>query len=765
MNLLQINDNWQVTSGGDGEESSVSFPFDALIYRNKDFTRADGNRNGFYRSERLCVKKRLEFPKAEKLFLEIEGAREKLDVFVGASCLATVKNPAKYLVDVTRYAGSAHTVTLSFSSSEDAAKYTGLGLSGGIKFVSASNSLYIAPDGISVETAAADDKAELICRIDAMNDSDGSLSVSANIQILNAKGRKVTKKARKLRVPAHTQKSFYVPLRLTRRYEWSLSDPYLYTAEVTLSDESGQIDAACASFGIRTAKLDGKSLLIGGGRTRIKGAVCGHDNFAVGAASFDVAENRKVALLKECGFNAVRYVGVPTEAALDALDRAGLLCVVDLFDALAQPKDIGDGHEFFETDCERIVESSVKTLRKHPCVVAYGIADCPPESYGRGDGARCGKRIVELISSYDDTRFTIASATELAPTAEEMVKLGVRPDKVRSAERSDGLLSLSREKNAFRDLTADWFALADVAGYSYLHQRYQSDMLAGSTAVIGTASRPDKVYEIIEETDKNGVIGDFVSPVIDRLGAEEKGDGFTGSRCTTDGDIDVIGHIKARSIYRRICMGARNKSVIVIPDPESEDDETESKDGWNLPRFLGKPVTVKVFTGGDVVALYLDGRLVGRKLAGRVNKYIATFKINYYPGRLEAVSFRKGSECSRCSLETASSPKALKLVCDDKRISLSESNLAYVEILVTDKEGRAATRAQREVEVTVSGDGELYALTNADPELSLPASVKTISVYEGRALAAVRGTGEGKMTVKVTGDGLLSNKITVKVKP
>ena len=69
------------------------------------------------------------------------------------------------------------------------------------------------------------------------------------------------------------------------------------------------------------------------------------------------------------------------------------------------------------------------------------------------------------------------------------------------------------------------------------------------------------------------------------------------------------------------------------------------------------------------------------------------------------------------------------------------------------------------MEVTVGGDGELYALTNADPELSLPASVKTISVYEGRALAVVRGTGEGKMTVKVTGDGLLSNKITIKVKP
>ena len=765
MNSFQINDNWRVVGGMEEDEVvRIDFPCDALIFRNKDFSRADGNRNGFYRSENLCVQKRVEFPKAEKLFLELEGAREKVDVYVGADCIATVTDSAKYLADVTEYAGSTHNVTLSFSSSENASKYTGLGLSGGIKFVSAGDCLYVAPDGVCVATVSNDLKAELLCRIDVVNDGDAARSVTALVQAFNARGRRITKKARKLRIQARTAKSFYVPVRLTRRYDWSFADPYLYSLSVTLDDEGETVDIATVGFGIRRMELEKGSLLCDGRKTRIRGVVAKHDNFAVGAAAFDTAEAKKAALLKECGFNAVRYVGVPAEAALTALDRAGLMCVVDLFDTLSQPKSIGDGHEYFKNNYERVVESSVKTLRKHPCVIAYGIADCPSESYGRGEGATYGKEIVELIKKYDDTRFTIASAAELVPSAEEMIKLGVRPDKVRSAEHSDTMLSLSREKNAFRDLTADWFALADVAGYANLHQRYQSDMLAAPKNIIGTASRADKVFEIIDETDSNGVLGDFVC-ALDGLGGADKGDGFAGNRCTVDGDIDITGKTKPRSIYRKICMGARNKSVIVVSDPECEDDETESKDGWNLPRFLGKPVTVKVFTGGDVVALYLDGKLVGRKLAGRINKYIATFKVNYYPGKLEAVSFRKGVECSRCSLETASSPKALKLVCDDKKVVLSQGNMAFVEILVTDKEGRAATRAQREVEVTVGGDGELYALTNADPELSLPASVKTISVYEGRALAVVRGTGEGKMTVKVTGDGLLSNKITIKVKP
>lgn len=241
---------------------------------------------------------------------------------------------------------------------------------------------------------------------------------------------------------------------------------------------------------------------------------------------------------------------------------------------------------------------------------------------------------------------------------------------------------------------------------------------------------------------------------------------MSGKRCCDSADLDLTLNRKPRSYYREICMGAKNKSYIVVCDPENEEDESAARHSWNWPRYLGKPVTVKVYTSGDVVALYLDGKLIGRKLAGKINKHTATFKVNYYPGKLEAVSLHRGVEHSRCSLESVSSPKALKLSCQgSKSVSLSDGNLAFVQICVTDKDGRFVSKAQREVEVSVTGDGELYALSNADPFLQSAANIKTIPVYEGRATAAVRGTAEGKMTVKVVSDGLLSNKITVKVKP
>lgn len=762
MNCLDANKRWYATDGS-GEGFYTDLPFDALIYRDKDLTLKNGG-NGYYRSEKLTLEKRMEFPRCHKAWLEIEGACAIADVFVDGVLLATVTHPCTYSLDVSAYCGGTHTITLNLLSGESAG-YTGLGVSGGIKLKTVDSPLYIANGGICVITENDDDRAELSVSAEVINDTDKTQAFVLSAQVYNMKDKRVAKKARKIKLAAFSRKTFVIPLKMIRHYNWSISDAYLYAMEVSLSQNDVALDAQRVRFGIRKAALDEqKGFTVSGKSVRLKGAVISRDNGIIGNRSIAAAETRKAAVLKESGFNAVRCVTAPTECALDALDRAGLMCVVDIFSVLKQPKITADSHLFFDGDYRRIVDSTVRSLRNHPCVIAYGVCDCPAESYNRG-GLDIVREIVSLIKECDASRPVYAAATEILPTAQEMIDSGVRPDKVRAAEMTGGLLSLSREKNTFRDLTKDYFDLADIAGYSFLHQRYQSDKMAfPSRRILGTASLPDRAFDALDEAEKNGVLGDFVSCGIDSLGGSESGD-LIGKRCTDSADIDLTLQRKPMSYYREICMGVKNKSYIVTLDPEHEEDRSDARHSWYWPRFLGKPVTVLVYTSGDVVALYLDSKLVGRKLAGKINKHVATFKINYYPGKLEAVSFHRGVEITRAQLETASSPKALKINCACKNVSLSGDNTAFVEILVTDKEGRLCDRAQREVEVSVTGDGELYALSSADPYLTAPASVKTLPVYEGRALAAVRGLQEGKMTVKVTGEGLLSYKITVKVKP
>jgi beta-galactosidase len=73
-----------------------------------------------------------------------------------------------------------------------------------------------------------------------------------------------------------------------------------------------------------------------------------HDNGCLGAAAFDRAEERKVELLKEAGFNAVRTShNPPSPAFLNACDRLGLLVVDESFDCWKAGKNKHDYAEYF----------------------------------------------------------------------------------------------------------------------------------------------------------------------------------------------------------------------------------------------------------------------------------------------------------------------------------------------------------------------------------------------------------------------------------
>ena len=120
-------------------------------------------------------------------------------------------------------------------------------------------------------------------------------------------------------------------------------------------------------------------------------------------------------------------------------------------------------------------------------------------------------------------------------------------------------------------------------------------------------------------------------------------------------------------------------------------------------------------------------------------------------------------ECSRASLETASSPKLVKLSATEKNLRASRGDLGFVHIDVCDREGRLVRHAMRQLTATVTG-GTLVGFTNADPLLRKP-EPDVCPVYNGSALLAVKPDDDAdRVIVKVSGDGLLAAKLTFKVK-
>lgn len=754
MNCFEINKKWRTENGG------VDLPFDLLPDRKRDYNIPDGAENSYYPPVYFALTRTLPIKKCHKNILEIDGVCGTADVYEDDVLKTVITRKTKSFLDL---GGAARSVQLKLGiAASNEGKYTGAGIAHGVKLFTAENPIYVKPYGLHAVTDKIEDKAYLTVTAEIVNETAYTQQLVAEAVILNARGKRVGKRQRKLKLGPGAARTVTIPVRVSRYYPWSLSDPYLYTCELTVSDAK-VLDTARVQFGIRTLNYTPKGFELNGKVIKLKGGTVYPDNGVLGAASYPSAEIRKCAAMKEAGYNAVRVTN-PSDALLDALDKTGLLAIVDLLEVWRQPKHPLDRHRYFEKDAFASAETSVRALMCRACVAAYSLGDGLPESYGRGEGAVWAEKLIAAVKAVDSSRPVLCELRELDPTDAEILAAGGKLQYPKEV-----LTSFVREKDLFKKNTEAFASKFDLVGYDDLFYRYSIDKLVLNRNIIGTSSRPKRAFESFDESEKNGIAGEFASAAFDYLGAPKTETGLLPERSTSHGDMDITGVRKPLSYYREIVFGVKPRSYITVT-PEDEMKEYGEWDApggehlWNWPRHVGKPVIVEVYTSGEVVALYLDGKLLGRKLAGRINRHIATFKTNYYPGKLEAISFHRGLEHSRCTLETVSSPKQIKLTAQDKQCVLDSDGLCFIDIAVCDAAGLPVPFAQREVTVKVTGEGELFAVGSGDPRSVVPARSETVSVYNGRAIAVVKGIAEGKISVKATSDGLLCGKLTVKVK-
>ena len=88
------------------------------------------------------------------------------------------------------------------------------------------------------------------------------------------------------------------------------------------------LDHVVTNFGIRSINITAdKGFLLNGKPIELRGGCVHHDNGILGSATIDRAEERRVELLKQFGYNAVRTShNPPSQQFLDACDRLGHHC-------------------------------------------------------------------------------------------------------------------------------------------------------------------------------------------------------------------------------------------------------------------------------------------------------------------------------------------------------------------------------------------------------------------------------------------------------
>ncbi|HML47794.1 MAG TPA: glycoside hydrolase family 2 TIM barrel-domain containing protein, partial [Clostridia bacterium] len=228
---------------------------------------------------------------------------------------------------------------------------------------------------------------------------------------------------------------------------WHPDHPHLYTLRSELMQRDEVLDTQTATFGFRTVSVGPKGLLLNGMPLKLRGGCVHHDNGLLGSKSHPDAELRKIRLLKESGFNAVRCAHNPPSAAfLDACDALGMLVMDEAFDCWNEGKKQLDDHVFFALHWEAELSSMILRDRNHPSVICWSIGNEIVERSGISDGAAWSRRLANKARALDPTRPVCSAVCNFFedPAIAEMAanSLATSGDgKDFWAERSEGYLA------------------------------------------------------------------------------------------------------------------------------------------------------------------------------------------------------------------------------------------------------------------------------------------------------------------------------------
>lgn len=635
--------------------------------------------------------------------------------------------------------------------------YTGGGLFRDVNLIVTDKNLYFPRHPLFIRTV---NNKEIKIRANILNlQKTKKPQIPVEVKILNAEGKVVTLQKSELHFNAKWRdREYELPsISLEDAKLWSPDSPYLYTAEVTLYDNEGNIaDQIREPFGIRTIEMNPeKGLLVNGKKVLLKGYANHHTLGALGAAAYPRAIEKRLKLIKEFGMNHIRTSHNPySEDFLKLCDKYGILVVDELYDKwLTQ---YAGGRVEWESLWQKDIPEWVKRDRNHPSVILWSLGN-ELQQYSNlpfNDwGVTAYKIQKELLHRYDDTRLTTVA---------------MHP----------------RYRNLETDsIPADLAVATEVNSYNYRYMYFPGDMKRYPEKTFyqseaSVAAMGPNFYEM----DLDKVLGLACWGAIDYLG-ESMGWPVKG---WNQGVFDLSLQPKPDAYFVKsmfseepvVHIGIIEKSGGNIQWNGINVSAGKLSENWN--REAGEQVSLYTYTNGDEVELFLNGKSLGVKKNSNDPKLRARIKwdnIAYAPGTLVAVAKKNGKVVARHQIETTGEAVALKLIPDMETWYADGKDLMHVRIYAVDKKGRRVlnvkdAKAFDKLTFTVKGDANIVAVDNgniASDELHIGKTQleKTIQrhLFQGSALVILRaGDKQGKIELSVAGEKMKAKKLVLNTK-
>lgn len=776
--MMDFNQNWIFRKEG-GSAIPVCLPHDAMILEKRNGSCRNGVNSGYFPGGKYIYEKTFEIvPEniGKSIVLHFEGVYQNCLVILNGKAVGSHKyGYTAFDVDISDavYPGNnTLTVHVDNSLEPNCRWYSGSGIYRPVQLLIRDR---VHIETVHIETVSYDPPK---IKVDVTTTAETPVTV----EIYDGDTQITSGKPGMIAIPG---------ARL-----WSAEDPNLYICVVKTEKNEQRI-----AFGVRKLEWSAKTgLLVNGQRVLLRGGCIHHDHGVLGACEFPDAEERRIRILKENGFNALRIAHNPaSQITLGICDRLGMYVMNETFDGWYVPKTYHDYARWFEAEWKQDLTAMVESSRNHPCVIMYSTGNEVSETASKR-GAEVCKQLTEFVHSLDATRPVTAGVNVLLNVYTNM-GMGVYKDKgdykpeplpqkggYKEKETGSAFFNAMAQKLGplmffmSGGKKGDKACLGaaeglDILGLNYASSRYDADakkypdrMVVGSETMVA-----DLPYNWERVKKYPQLVGDFVWSAWDYLGEACIGDwtyhSYKGLPLLAgQGMIDITGKPLASMYFMQTVWGIRKEPFIGVRPLNHAKEQpstgawqfTNAIDSWSWQGHEGTKATVEVYADAAAVRLKLNGKEIGTK---PIKKYKAIFKTIYQPGTLTAEALdENGNVISSHSLTSASEETVLTVKPGKTVLRANGQDLCYLPIEFTDESGNLKPFVEQRVEIEVSGAASLAGYGSALCKTDEVFNKNYHDSYRGQALAVLRAwNAPGKAEITVKSAGVKPVKIEIEV--
>lgn len=788
--------------GHERDKKEVALPHDAMIYEQRSREAVTAGACGYFPGGKYVYEKSFEAPvewEGKKIILEFEGIYQQAQVYLNGQLTGTnIYGYSNFYVPLENglvYGESNQLkVVADNSKCPNSRWYSGSGIYRKVNLY-VGGECYIHPEGVKIITPEID-------RIQIEADVTGGEQLRA---LIFDKGRKIAEGLAEIK-----ESLAKLSLDIQKAKLWDAENPYLYEYQLELINDGKVVDCVKGFLGIRTLSWDTKGFRVNGKEVLLRGACIHHDNGILGGCSFREAEERRIRILKEAGFNAIRCSHNPaSKDLLLACDKLGMYVMDEFADQWLihkNPYDYADAD--FRKNWQQDLRAMVLKNYNHPSVIMNSIGNEISE-LALPEGQEYCRKMAEFVRSIDPSRpvtlgvnLMLCSMTAKGGGiyGDKKDKKGKKKENQNGSQTMDnaptstffnmlmniagGMIEKMAAKPAADKASEEAFASLDIGGYNYAASRYEIDKdLHPNRVIVGSETLPKNLYKNWQLVKKLPyVIGDFMWTGWDYLG--EAGIGTVRYKSFKKpgndapiisggcGVIDICGKIRPEVQWNKLIWGLTNTTGIGVEPLTHAGDlgsvsmwrDTDAVGSWSWSGCEGRKTKVTVYSNGAEAELLVNGKSYGRKTAKECK---TVFKnVRYEEGTITAVSYDvQGKEISRNSLKTAKGKTVLAVNAEKTELTADGQDLCYLNIDLIGEDGITKSSEDMPISIEVSGAGTLQAFGSARPNMGEDFHSRQHTTYYGKAQAVIRaGEKSGNILVKVSGEGLGTKEVSIHVK-